>query len=104
MNLPLSPITHQEDTVLNLTGAREEIPCHLYAVHALQVAVESGSRWIRVHKQGHVCELDVNRLVKQCQDNAATVPRAVIYTRREHELVGNWTDPGRTFWPGMERA
>jgi hypothetical protein len=98
--LPIPSIVAQDDSPLILVGAQEEFPCHFYAVHALPVAIEAKKRWIRVEKKGHSCELEVNELVAYCRSKSAMVPRAIIYTKREHEAVGNVTEARLPVWPG----
>ena len=89
------------DGTLILLDCEERFPCSAYAIHALKVATESHKRWIRVQKQGHACQYDVHELVTYCREHKGSIPKALIYTRREHEAAGGHLEARVPVWPGF---
>lgn len=90
-----------QDGTLILLDCEQEFPCSAYAIHALKVAVEHRKRWVRVEKRGHACQYDVNELVEYCERNAGTIPKALVYSRREHEAAGGHLESRVPVWPGL---
>jgi len=74
--------TAPQDGMLILLDCEETFPCSAYALHALTVAIETRKRYVRVEKQGHACQYDVNELVAYSAARSGHIPKALIYSRQ----------------------